>query len=142
MTAGATQELWRFDLVENGGESAIALRRAPGGTRVSETAVGPETEARLIQAAAAKGVPVPPVRYVLEPEDGLGRGFLMGFIEGETLGGRIVRQEAFAETRTFLARQCGEVLAKIHTMDPAEFPHLRRQTPRQLLDQYYATYKA
>jgi len=142
MTAGATQELWRFDLIEDGAETAIALRRAPGGTRVSDTAVGPETEARLIQAAADKAVPVPPVRYVLAPDDGLGRGFLMGFVEGETLGGRIVRQDRFAETRTFLARQCGEVLAKIHTIDPNGFPNLRRQTPRQLIEQYHATYKA
>ena len=55
MTAGATQELWRFDLVEAGGDAPIALRRAPGGTRVSDTAVGPETEARLILAAALCG---------------------------------------------------------------------------------------
>lgn len=142
MTAGATQELWCFDLVEHGAEALIALRRAPGGTRVSDTAVGPEIEAQLIKAAAKRGVPVPPVRYVLEPEDGLGRGFLMDFVEGETLGGRIVRQDRFAETRTFLARQCGEVLAKIHTIDPAEFTNLRRQTPRQLIEQYHATYKA
>ncbi|HTX50991.1 MAG TPA: phosphotransferase family protein [Caulobacteraceae bacterium] len=142
MTAGATQEVWRFDLIEHGRETPLVLRRAPGGTRVSDTAVGLETEARLIQAAAAKGVPVPAVRHVLDAEDGLGHGFIMGFVEGETLGGRIVRQEAFAETRTFLARQCGEVLAKIHAIDPAEFPNLRRQTPRQLIDQYHATYKA
>ena len=142
MTAGATQEVWRFDLIEQGRETPLVLRRAPGGTRVSDTAIGLETEARLIVAAGAKGVPVPPVRHVLDGDDGLGHGFIMGFVEGETLGGRIVRQEAFAEARTFLARQCGEVLARIHTLDPAEFPNLRRQTPRQLIDQYKATYKA
>ena len=142
MTAGATQEVWRFDLVEGGKETSVILRRAPGGTRVSDTAVGLETEAALIQAAEKRGVPAPQVRYVLAPEDGLGHGFIMSFVEGETLGGRIVRQEAFAQTRTFLARQCGEILARIHTMDPAEFPRLRRQTPRELIDQYRATYKA
>ncbi len=142
MTAGATQEVWRFDLVENGRETPLVLRRAPGGTRVSDTAIGLETEARLVQAATRAGVAAPPVRYVLEPEDGLGHGFLMGFVEGETLGGRIVRQEVFAEARTFLARQCGEVLARVHTMDPGEFPTLRRQTPHELIEQYHAAYKA
>jgi aminoglycoside phosphotransferase (APT) family kinase protein len=142
MTAGATQEVWRFDLVEDGRETPLILRRAPGGTRVSDTAVGLETEARLIQAAAARQVPVPEVRHVLAPDDGLGHGFIMGFVEGETLGGRIVRQDAFAEARTFLARQCGEILAKVHTIDPAGFPSLRRQTPRELIDQYLASYKA
>ena len=143
MTAGATQEIWRFDLVgADGAQTPQVLRRAPGGVRVSETAVGLETEARLILAAAEKGVPEPPVRCVLAPEDGLGHGFVMGFVEGETLGGRIVRQEAFAQTRTFLARQCGEILARIHSMDPASFPRLRRQTPRQLIEQYQGAYKA
>jgi aminoglycoside phosphotransferase (APT) family kinase protein len=142
VTAGATQELWRFELLEDGGERPIILRRAPGGTRVSENAVGMEGEAALLEAAARAGVPAPRVRYVLAEDDGLGHGFLMDFVEGETLGGRIVRSEALAETRTFLARQCGEVLAKLHTMDPDEFPRLRRQTPRDLLDQYKAIYKA
>ena len=142
MTAGATQEVWRFDLVKAGSETPLVLRRAPGGTRVSETAIGLETEAQLVLAAGEKGVPVPPVRHVLTPDDGMGHGFVMGFVEGETLGGRIVRQEAFAEARTFLARQCGEILARVHTMDAEAFPKLRRQTPRQLIEQYHASYKA
>ena len=142
MTAGATQEVWRFDLVENGAETPLVLRRAPGGTRVSDTAVGLEGEARLLQAAAAKGVPVPAVRHVCEPEDGIGHAFIMSFVEGETLGGRIVRQPQFEAARSFLARQCGEVIAKIHTIDPAAFPNLRQQTPRELIEQYHATYKA
>lgn len=142
MSAGATQEIWRFCAVKAGVETPYVLRRAPGGERVSETAVGLETEAALIGAAAAAGVPVPPVAYVLTPDDGLGRGFIMGFIEGETLGGRIARGEAFAETRTFLARQCGEILARIHTMDPAAFPSLRRATPAELVAQYRETYRA
>ncbi|MDB5483729.1 MAG: aminoglycoside phosphotransferase [Caulobacteraceae bacterium] len=142
MSAGATQEIWRFHLVKDGAETPLILRRAPGGDRVSETAVGLETEAALIEAAGAIGVPVPSVPWVLTPEDGLGRGFIMGFVEGETLGGRIARGEAFAHTRTFLARQCGEVLARIHTMNPDDFPTLRRLTPAELVAQYKEAYRA
>jgi aminoglycoside phosphotransferase (APT) family kinase protein len=142
MTAGATQEVWRFELVQGEGRTSLILRRAPGGTRVSETAVGLETEAQMIEAAAAVGVPVPAVRYVLQPDDGLGHGFIMGFVEGETLGGRIARGEALADARPKLARQCGEILARIHTLDPDDFPRLRRSTPAGLLDQYRATYQA
>jgi aminoglycoside phosphotransferase (APT) family kinase protein len=142
MTAGATQEVWRFELVEGSTRTPLILRRAPGGTRVSETAVGLETEAQMIEAADAVGVPVPAVRYVLQPEDGLGHGFIMGFVEGETLGGRIARGEALAEARPKLARQCGEILARIHTLNPDDFPRLRRSTPAELLDQYRATYQA
>jgi aminoglycoside phosphotransferase (APT) family kinase protein len=142
MTAGATQEVWRFELVEGGVHTPLILRRAPGGTRVSETAVGLETEAQMIEAAETVGVPVPPVRHVLEPEDGLGHGFVMGFVEGETLGGRIARGEPFAGVRPKLARQCGEILARIHTLDAEAFPRLRRSTPAELVAQHRATYAA
>ncbi len=143
VSAGATQEIWRFEAVaEDGGRTALILRRAPGGERVSETAVGLEMEARLIEAAAGAGVPVPPVVWVLTPEDGLGHGFLMRFIEGETLGGRIARGEAFAATRVFLARQCGEILARIHTLDPDAFPALRRAGAAELVAQYLEIYRA
>jgi aminoglycoside phosphotransferase (APT) family kinase protein len=142
LTAGATQEVWRFELVEGERETPLILRRAPGGTRVSETAVGLEGEALLLEKAAEVDVPVPAVRHVLLPEDGLGHGFLMAFVEGETLGGRIVRSEDLAPARVFLARQCGEVLARIHTMNPDDFPRLKRSTPAELVEQYKAVYRA
>jgi aminoglycoside phosphotransferase (APT) family kinase protein len=141
LTAGATQEIWRFDLVRGEGRQPLILRRAPGGVRVSEAAVGLETEARLIEAAARAGVPEPAIVHVLAPEDGVGRGFVMDFVEGETLGGRIAKSEAFAGTRPFLARQCGEVLARIHALDPGEFPSLKRSTPAELVDRYREAYR-
>ena len=142
LSGGASQELWRFDLVQGEDRVPVILRRAPGGERVAETAVGLEVEAALIQAADAAGVPVPPVRYVLKPEDDLGRGFVMGFVEGETLGGRIVKGEAFAAVRPHLARQCGEILARIHTLDPAAVPSLKRTTPESLVAQWFEAYRA
>lgn len=142
LSGGATQELWRFDLVTGATLTPAILRRAPCGRRVSETAVGLEIEATLIQAAEAAGVPVPPVRYVLRPEDGLGHGFVMGFVEGETLGGRIVKGEAFAAIRPQLARQCGQILARIHALDPAAFPSLKRSTPQGLVAQWFEAYRA
>jgi len=142
LSAGATQEIWRFDLIAGTETTTLVLRRAPGGTRVSETAVGLETEARLIEAADAAGVPVPPVCCVLSPDDGLGHGFIMGFVEGETLGGRIARGDALAAIRPTLAHQCGQILARIHAIDPAGFPTLRRATPAEMLAQYEAVYRA
>jgi aminoglycoside phosphotransferase (APT) family kinase protein len=142
LSAGATQEIWRFGVYRGDVETPVILRRAPGGIRVSEMAVGLATEASLIEAAGRVGVPVPPVLCVLEDEDGLGQGFVMGFVEGETLGGRIARGEALAGARPRLARQCGEILARIHTLDPADFPTLRRAAPAELVAQYRASYEA
>jgi aminoglycoside phosphotransferase (APT) family kinase protein len=79
---------------------------------------------------------------VLVEDDGLGQGFVMAFVEGETLGGRIARGEALGAVRPRLARQCGEILARIHTIDPDEFPALRRASPAELVAGYLATYEA
>jgi len=141
LSAGATQEIWKFFLVKDDGPAPLILRRAPGGMRVSETAVGLEIEARLIEAAAAAAVPVPPVRWVLTPDDGLGLGFIMDFVEGETLGGRIAKGEALAATRPLLARQCGEILARIHTLDPAAFPTLSRLAPAEQVETLKQAYR-
>jgi aminoglycoside phosphotransferase (APT) family kinase protein len=141
VTAGATQEVWQFSAVNGGAEEKLILRRAPGGTRVSETAIGLATEAALIEAAAAVDVPVPAVRHVLEPEDGLGFGFIMSFVEGETLGGRIARHETFAKARETLAFECGQVLARLHTMDPEAFPKLKRSDPMDLVIQWRDGYR-
>jgi aminoglycoside phosphotransferase (APT) family kinase protein len=141
LSGGATQEIWRFDLTGPSGRTPLILRREPAG-RTSVAAVGLETEAALIVAASAKDVPVPPVRHVLEPADGLGRGFIMGFVEGETLGGRIVKAEALAPARAILAHQCGEILARIHAIDPAAFPTLPVLAPVDLVDQWQAVYRA
>lgn len=140
LSGGASQEIWRFETVSKRGRERFILRRAPGGDRVSDSAVGPEVEAQLIRAAARAEVPVPGVPWVLTEEDGLGRGYVMTCVEGETLGGRIVRNPEFAEARTFMARQCGEIFARIHTIDPAEFPTLRRANPKEQVQSLKDTY--
>ena len=142
LSGGATQEIFRFELATADGPVPLILRRAPGGLRVSDTAVGLETEAKLIAAAGAVGAPVPAVPYVLGEDDGLGHGFIMGFVEGETLGGRIVKSPDLAAARPGLARACGEILARVHTIDPAAFPTLKRQTPRELVEQWRGAYRA
>ena len=86
------------------------------------------TEAPLMRCAREAGVPEPEVYAVLEPDDGLGEGFVMEWLEGETLGARIVRSESLAAVRPRLAYQCGEVLARIHC-DRSE-----GHRPRRLLE--------
>ncbi|HWF75734.1 MAG TPA: phosphotransferase family protein [Caulobacteraceae bacterium] len=141
VTACATQEIWRFELVQGAGETPMILRRAPGGNRVSATGAGMEAEASLLKAAAEAGVPVPAVRHVLTPEDGLGHGFIMDFVDGETLGGRIVRDERFATTRPKLAYQCGEILARLHQIPREAAPQLKVSTPEELLAQWRTSYE-
>jgi aminoglycoside phosphotransferase (APT) family kinase protein len=114
LSGGASQETWAL---AGGGQSAI-LRRAPGGTSMarSSAAIGLPAEAKLIEAAGQAGVPVPKVLLVLAPEDGVGDGFLMSRVLGETIARPILRNDEFAGARAALAAQCGEALADIHSI--------------------------
>lgn len=121
LSAGASQETYRVDVETADGNRRYALRRSAGGVwgRIAEDQVGLGTEACLLRVARAHGVPEPAIVAVLAEADGLGEGFLMEWLDGETLGARIARDEAFAAVRPRLARQCGEILARIHAIDVA-----------------------
>ncbi|HXQ16533.1 MAG TPA: phosphotransferase family protein [Caulobacteraceae bacterium] len=146
LTAGATQEIWRFDLLQADGDQPLILRRTPGGAVVERTAtstsIGLETEAEILRLVFAAGAPVPEVRHVLTPDDGLGQGFIMTFVAGETLGGRIVRDPRFAEVRPRLARQCGEILARIHATPTENAPPLKHAGAAELIEQLQSSYQA
>ena len=144
LSAGASQETYRLEVTLEDGQRHLALRRAAGGV-AAEDALGLATEARLLMAARAAGVPAPKVLHVLTPADGLGEGFVMEWLDGETLGARIVRSEALAAARQRLAYDCGATLARIHGIDVAEtgldklLPVL---TPRELVLETWERYKA
>lgn len=118
LSGGANQETYRIRIGTRSGERLLCLRRAAGGSEhLAPGQPGLATEARLFQAAAAAGVPEPEILHVLEPADGVGNGFLMQWLDGETLGARIARSDAFAAVRPKLAFQCGALLARIHRID-------------------------
>jgi aminoglycoside phosphotransferase (APT) family kinase protein len=127
LSGGASQETWSFDIVHPDGNIGAILRRAPQGYGAAPTrAAGLDAEAALMQLAHDAGLPSPKVMHVLRPEDGLGIGFIMQRIEGETIGRKILRDEQFAKARPLLARQLGEVAAGIHGLKAAKLPALRR----------------
>ncbi|MGK2739748.1 phosphotransferase family protein [Tepidicaulis sp. LMO-SS28] len=143
LSGGASQETWAFEGVTDKGALPLILRRAPGGIAPEgrETAVTLATEAALIRLADKAGVPVPPVRYVLEEADGIGPGFVMDRVEGETIARKILRDEEYAEARPKLARQCGEILAKLHSVPMDSLPKLRHSPAEAEIEQYWQTYK-
>ncbi len=119
LSGGASQETYRLVVATGDGDKTIAMRRAPGGEHLERVPQHPglDVEALLMQCAKAAGVPEPEVFHVLAPEDGLGDGFIMEWIEGEALGARIVRSPEFDEIRPQLAYECGRILARIHQID-------------------------
>lgn len=142
LSGGASQELWAFDVENVGRRLELILRRNPGGFVKRENAAGMETEARMIGLAHGAGAPVPRIGYVLTPEDGLGSGYIMQRIAGETLARRLLRDAEFADARPKLAGQLGAAAARIHSIDVAEAGDLRRVTIESSLDASYALYRA
>lgn len=149
LSGGASQETYKLIITDAGGERPLCLRRQVGGTGVDvdtdlQQNVGSPTEALLIRTAREADVPEPEVHYVLTDADGLGEGFLMEWLEGEALGARIVRSPELDEMRPGLARQCGEILARIHAID-VDATGLRDalplETPEHLVQQTWERYK-
>lgn len=142
LTGGANKETWAFDAETAQGPVPLILRRQPGGSGglVGSAALPIDVEAMVVATAARGGVPAPQMRFVLDAADGLGGGFVMERIAGETVARRILRDPQYAEARPYLAAQCGAALARIHALDPAELPDLARTTPRARLDQLHEMY--
>lgn len=134
LSGGASRESWAFDAIADGDtRHALVLRRDPGSNLGGSDR---STEYRLLQAAAAAGVPVPTVRFLLEPADDIGDGFVMDRIEGETIPRRILRDDEYAGARELLTGQCGAIAAQIHAVDLATLPKLAVQGPSEQIEQY------
>ena len=72
----------------------------------------------LLRAAEAAGVPVPRVRWCGGDDPVLGASFfVMDFVEGETIGRKILRDAALATARSVLPEQLADAAARIHTID-------------------------
>jgi aminoglycoside phosphotransferase (APT) family kinase protein len=125
LTGGASRETWSFDVVLGSGElRPLILRRDTPGISRS----GPLTrEALAIEAAAHAGVPEPAILAHSDDPAALGAAFvIMDRIEGESIPRRILRDERFAVVRPRLAEQCGEILARIHSIPVEAVPGLER----------------
>ena len=145
LSGGASQETYGIVIRTDTGERKLAMRRAPGAKASRDASYpGLATEAMLMRAARAVGVPEPEILGVLTPEDDLGDGFIMEWLEGETLGARIVRDASFGTIRPKLAEQCGEILARIHAIDldaSGLASRLCRLTPEQCVRQIWQRYQ-
>ena len=142
LSGGANQETWSFDVTNEGGVLPLILRRRPGGVAGGGEILNLslEEEARVVTLAGEAGVPVPGVRIVLEPSDGVGSGYVMDRLEGETIARRILRDAAFAAVRPRLARQCGEILARIHALPRERLADLPVAPADVQLELYRASY--
>jgi len=133
---GASRESWDVRVrTADGTERRLILLRDAGG-RARQPARNIAVEAAAMTAARAAGVPVPEVHD--HGEGALGRAYLLvEHLDGETIPRRLLRDEAYAAVRPGLARRLGEVLARIHRVDPDTVPGLPQvDTLGQLTELY------
>jgi aminoglycoside phosphotransferase (APT) family kinase protein len=114
LAGGASKEAWAVDMDGD----RLLVRRAGGGV-IHEATLSLEEEFAVLTAAFDAGVKVPrPVAYL--GELGGREAFAMEFVEGETIGRRIVRNPPPG-----LATQLADELARIHAIPAERLPFLR-----------------
>ena len=133
LSGGASRESWAFDAIVDGARHELVLRRDPGGYIGQSNR---SVECDLLRAAGAAGVPVPTVRFELEPDDELGSGFVMDLVHGETIPRKILRDDEYASARAGLAHRCGEIAAGIHAVAVDTLPQLPLGGATEQLEQY------
>jgi len=151
LTGGASRQTWAFDAAVEHADGrtetlALVCRADP---RHSPGQMSRDTEYRLIGAAVAEGVLAPAVH--LPGDDSLGMPFfLMQRVEGETIARRLLRDDEYANARTVMTAQLGQVLAAIHRVPLAKHgldailpaPSTGKSPGETELDRFEATYRA
>jgi aminoglycoside phosphotransferase (APT) family kinase protein len=132
LPGGASRESWDVrvrtagDADHRAAERRLVLLRDAGG-RSRYPGRNVAVEAAAMTAARRAGVPVAEI-YDYGAGDqrcALGQAYLlMERLDGETIPRRLLRDEAYAAVRPGLARRLGEVLARIHQVDPDSVPDL------------------
>jgi aminoglycoside phosphotransferase (APT) family kinase protein len=132
-TAGANRQTLMLTL-HPGGQSAVAqiAWRQPEQTWIAPVV----DEARLLRAAAAAGVPVPPVLAAGLSERLQADVLITGHVPGETIPRRVLRsldelRRNGHDTEAGMAASCGRALAAIHRID---LDGLRLSQPLETLD--------
>ena len=126
LSGGANMESWRFA----SGENLCVLRRAPSAEMMAGRALDHAGEAALIRAAHSAGVTAPEVLVELEPNDGLGTGFIMRALPGTPDPAAILAGDDPEQLLDDLARE----LAAIHRVPPAGLPAPLMETGAALAD--------
>ncbi len=114
LTGGATMESWHFF---SGGRGFV-LRRAPSLEFMKDRPFGHDVEAAVIRAANSAGVTAPRVVAELQPEDGIGSGFVMQALPGTPNPKDILEMKGAGE----LLREAARDLARIHAIPREDLP--------------------
>ena len=143
LSGGSSNESWKVTITTKENDQDLVFRRTPDGNTKDEESnnfVGVINEANIMDLAFKFDVPVPKILKVIDNKD-IGKGFFMEFIDGETLGNRIVNSELFDATRPKLASKCGEIIAKIHSIPFSNIDNIRTSDAYEEIIRYEESYR-
>jgi aminoglycoside phosphotransferase (APT) family kinase protein len=138
LSGGASRETFSFSLMGSGASmpEPLILQRVRSGPVAG--AFSMEDEGRLLDAAAAAGVPVARVVAASDDPSIVGAPFIVvERLPGETIARRILRDERFAKARRSVVEQSAVALARVHTIAPDDVPGLVSQDQLGALVELY-----
>jgi aminoglycoside phosphotransferase (APT) family kinase protein len=126
-TLGASNRTVLFDLVESTGRRRLVLRQETVKSEYSPF-ISTADQYRILEVVYRHGLPVPEPVFELEVRDELDNGFVVACVEGETLPKTLLSDPNLEPARHRFAAQSGEILARLHAIDPLEVAFLETVT--------------
>lgn len=111
LSGGASSATFAVEAVRDGTPWPLIFQRGEG-----QTGMAKSVQAELQRIAGARGVPVADVIAIAGADDGLGDGFVMARVEGESLAPRWLKGAEFTTARAAMTAQCGAALARLHAI--------------------------
>ena len=124
-TLGGSNRTVVFDLVERNAARRLVSRQETYNAEDSPF-LSPSDQFQVMAAAYRHGLPVPEPVFQYDGADGMGAGFVTGFVAGETMPKRIISDPAFAGARSRLAGELGEFAARLNAIPLEEVAFLER----------------
>lgn len=127
LAGGASRDSWAFSVIFGDGTHTKFVLRRDLPTTMNEQALSRAQEFALMRAAYQQGVKVAPVRWLCEDNQVLGLPFfIMEFVEGISVGRKVMTAPELTAARAALPAQMAEQLALIHQLDPTGLDFLSR----------------
>ena len=144
MSGGSSNEIWIIKYLDNNTEKKIVFRRHYSGISEKENLYPPlslSIESEVMVQAYKQKIPVPKIIYNVDKDHELGESFFMEFIDGITLGNKIVENRSVKLLKPNLASQCGEILGKIHSIPYQNIKDLNTSTGIDEMRKYKNIYQ-
>ncbi|GAB4314503.1 MAG: phosphotransferase family protein [Phototrophicales bacterium] len=136
LAGGASRDSWMLDAQIGEAIHKLVLRKDYA-TQMNEKALTRRQEFDLMQRALDSGVKVARVRFICDDDSILGQPFfLMDFVDGISIGPKVMQLPELEQARHVLPEQMAEQLAKIHAMPVDDFDWLDRPTTGKTPAQY------